>query len=183
MFSWFSCWNPQGRNVLVGFLLGFHEKHFHSSSPVPLNFQGHGVLRDSQVCPFPGSTCRLWVSNECGDLLEWGHFSHQRCFCSSSELSSSDFCSVAIMGSPRKWPDCLGYGLGWSGTEMERCCLSLDLSYLLVVTIDTPKILSLSFLIWMVIESMTELLGVMINEMTLSISFHTSHNLGKVQSL
>lgn len=66
---------------------------------------------------------------------------------------------------------------------MERCCLSLDLSYLLVVTIDTPKILSLSFLIWMVIESMTELLGVMINEMTLSISFHTSHNLGKVQSL
>ena len=66
---------------------------------------------------------------------------------------------------------------------MERCCLILDLSYLLVVTIDTPKILSLSFLIWMVIESVTELLGVMINEMTLSISFHTSHNLGKVQSL
>lgn len=66
---------------------------------------------------------------------------------------------------------------------MERRCLSLDLSYLLVVTIDTPEILSLSFLIWMVIESMTELLGVMINEMTLSISFHTSHTLGKVQSL
>lgn len=66
---------------------------------------------------------------------------------------------------------------------MERCCLNLDLSYLVVVTIDTPEILRLSFLIWMVIESMTELLGVMINEMTLSISFHTSHTLGKVQSL
>lgn len=66
---------------------------------------------------------------------------------------------------------------------MERRCLNLDLSYLVVVTIDTPEILRLSFLIWMVIESMTELLGVMINEMTLSISFHTSHTLGKVQSL
>lgn len=87
------------------------------------------------------------------------------------------------MGSPRKWPACLAYQLGWSGTEMEGRCLRLDLSYFVAVTINTPEILSLSFLIWMVIESMTELLGVMINEMTLSISFHTSHTLGKVGSL
>ena len=63
MFSWFSCWNPRGRNVLVGFLLEFHEKCFHSLSLVLLKFQGHGVRRDSQACPLPGFACGLWVSN------------------------------------------------------------------------------------------------------------------------
>lgn len=54
MFSWFSCWNPRGRNVLVGFLLEFHEKRFHSSSLMPLKLQGHGILGESQVQPLPG---------------------------------------------------------------------------------------------------------------------------------
>lgn len=59
MFSWFSCWNPRGRNVLVGFLLEFHEKRFHSSSLVPLKLQGHGILGQAQVRPLPGFACRL----------------------------------------------------------------------------------------------------------------------------
>jgi hypothetical protein len=55
MFLRFSCWNRLGGNVLVGFLLEFHEKRFHSSSLVPLKFQGHGILGDSQTQPSPPS--------------------------------------------------------------------------------------------------------------------------------
>lgn len=80
MFSWFSCWNPWGRNVLVGFLLEFHEKHFHSSSLMPL-FQGHGVLRDSQALSLPGSARGLWGANECGNLLAEGLLGHRQCCC------------------------------------------------------------------------------------------------------
>lgn len=51
MFWWFSCWNLRGRNVLVGFLLEFYEKRFHSSSLVPLKIPGHGTLGQSQGQP------------------------------------------------------------------------------------------------------------------------------------
>lgn len=57
MFWWFSCWNPRGRNVLVGFLLEFHEKRFHSPSLVPLKIPGHGTLGQAQVQPPPPRLC------------------------------------------------------------------------------------------------------------------------------
>lgn len=96
MFSWFSCWNPWGRNVLVGFLLEFHEKCFDSSSLMPLKFQGHGVLGDSQAHPSQA------LPTDSGHLISvepsWrrGSLATYNAAAEISELSYSNFCSAAI---------------------------------------------------------------------------------------
>lgn len=79
MFSWFSCWNHLGRNVLVGFLLEFHEKRFHSSSCVPWSLWGvesRGIPKPSP----PGLPTALrhlisvetWSSDQCATASATG---------------------------------------------------------------------------------------------------------------
>ena len=148
MFSWFSCWNPQGRNVLVGFLLEFHEKSFHSSSLMPLKFQGHGILGQSQVQPLPGCARRLQAPP--GGQPLWPHQVLGLRF-----LSEAMVISVLLlrMGSTGRWPALLwGDNTGWGRAEMGPLRLGLDPSHLVAGYRIIGNCLDVGVLRWTVVK-------------------------------